>query len=62
MERERTEEGHPLHAFDTLLKDLATLTKNTVRVGHTEITFEQYAEPTQLQAWAFQLQDVSCRL
>ena len=62
VRRKRTEEGHPLHAFDTLLKDLATLTKNTVRVGHTEITFEQYAEPTQLQARAFQLLDVSYRL
>jgi hypothetical protein len=30
--------------------------------GHTEITFEQYAEPTQLQARAFQLLDVSYRL
>ncbi len=62
VRRKRTEEGHPLHAFDTLLKDLATLTKNTVRVGHTQITFEQYAEPTQLQARAFQLLDVSYRL
>lgn len=62
VRRKRTEEGHPLHAFDTLLKDLATLTKNTVRVGYTKITFEQYAEPTQLQARAFQLLDVSYRL
>ena len=60
--RKRSDEGHPLHAFDTLLKDLATLTKNTTRVGHTEVTFQQYAEPTALQRRAFELLGVSYRL
>jgi hypothetical protein len=60
--RKRNEEGEPLHSFRTLLKDLATLTKNTVEVEDTEIRFEQYAEPTPLQKRALQLLDVSPRL
>lgn len=62
VRRKRTDDGHPLHAFATLLKDLATLTKNTTQVADTEITFEQYAEPTKLQERAFELLDVSYRL
>lgn len=58
----RSDDGHPLHAFDTLLKDLATLTKNTTSVGDSDVTFEQYAEPTALQQRAFQLLEVSHRL
>jgi len=60
--RKRNEEGEPLHSFRTLLRDLATLTKNTVEVEDTEIRFEQYAEPTPLQERAFDLLDVSPRL
>lgn len=60
--RKRSEEGHPLHAFHTLLKDLATLTRNLTQVGDTEISFERYAEPTPLQQRAFGLLDVSYRL
>lgn len=62
VRRKRSEEGAPLHSFRTLLQDLATLTQNTVRVGGSEITFEQYARPTPLQARAFELLDVSYRL
>ncbi|HZD04541.1 MAG TPA: IS1634 family transposase, partial [Longimicrobiales bacterium] len=62
VRRRRTDQGHPLHAFDTLLTDLATLTQNTVQVADTEVRFEQYAEPTALQQRAFDLLDVSYRL
>jgi hypothetical protein len=31
--RKRTDDGHPVHSFRTLLADLATLTRNTVRFG-----------------------------
>ena len=29
----KTADGHPVHSFRTLLQDLATLTRNTVRLG-----------------------------
>lgn len=60
--RKRSEEGEPLHSFRTLMKDLATLTKNTVEVEDTEIAFEQYARPTELQERVFKLLDISYRL
>ncbi len=62
IRRKRTSDGLPVHSFRSLLQDLATLTKNTVRVGETPVRFEQYARPTQLQARAFQLLDLSYRL
>ena len=31
--RKRTDEGQTVHSFRTLLADLATLTRNTVRCG-----------------------------
>ena len=52
--RKRTEEGEPVHSFNTLLRDLATLTKNTVQVGE-HITFERLTRPTPLQQRAFDL-------
>jgi hypothetical protein len=51
--RKRTQAGEPVHSFRTLLKDLATLTKNRVRVGGG--TFEQLSTPTPLQHRAFDL-------
>jgi hypothetical protein len=56
----RTEEGLPVHSFQTLLKDLATLTKNRVRVGGSA-TFEQLARPTPLQQRALDLLGVPLR-
>jgi transposase len=49
----RTEEGFPVHSFQTLLKDLATLTRNEVRVG--EQTLQMLATPTPVQQRALQL-------
>ncbi len=43
--RKRTGEGLPVHSFQTLLRDLATLTKNTIRVGE-HITFDQITRPS----------------
>lgn len=60
--RKRTDEGLPVHSFRSLLDDLATLTKNTVRMGETDVTFERYAKPTQIQRKAFELLDISPRL
>ncbi len=59
--RKHTEDGLPVHSFRSLMSDLATLTKNTVRMGDTAVEFTQYARPTELQERAFQLLDVSYR-
>ena len=61
VRRKTDDEGRPLHSFRSLLKDLATLTKNTVRVADTPVTFEQYAQPTELQQRAFDRLQVSHR-
>lgn len=58
-ENKRTEDGLPVHSFETLLRDLATLTKNRMRFGRA--TFHQVARPTALQMRAFELLDVPWR-
>ncbi|MCI0483377.1 MAG: IS1634 family transposase [candidate division NC10 bacterium] len=56
----RTEDGFPVHSFQTLLKDLATLTKNYVQAKVPEApAFIQYSTPTPLQQKAFDLLGVS---
>jgi hypothetical protein len=54
--RKRTANSEPVHSFRTLLKDLATLTRNRVRAGSA--TFEQLSAPTRLQQRAFDLLQV----
>jgi hypothetical protein len=49
-----TADGHPVHSFRTLLTDLATLTRNTVRFG-TGLNATVLATPTALQKHAFDL-------
>ncbi len=49
----RTEEGLPVHSFQTLLKDLQTMAKNTIQMG--DITFEMITAPTPLQQRALDL-------
>jgi transposase len=53
----RTADGMPVHSFQTLLKDLATLTRNEVRVG--EQTLNMMATPTTVQQRALELLKVS---
>ena len=55
----RTQDGFPVHSLETLLKDLATLTKNRMRFG--QATFEQLTSPTPLQTRAFEHLQVSWR-
>jgi hypothetical protein len=57
----RTPEGFPVHSFPTLLAELATLTRNRVVPAGTDeqAAFEVLAEPTPLQARAFELIGVS---
>jgi hypothetical protein len=55
----RTGDGYPVHSFRTLLLDLATLTKNRVRVpGSPEAEFDLTTRPTVLQQRAFDLLEV----
>jgi hypothetical protein len=53
----RTEDGMPVHSFQTLLKDLATLTRNEVRMG--EQTLQMLATATPVQQQALELLKVS---
>jgi len=52
----QTVDGFPVHSFRTLLADLATLTRNRVRMG--EHLFDMLATPTTLQDRAFELLQV----
>jgi hypothetical protein len=50
-----TSAGQPAHSYRTLLTELATQTRNTVRLrGHTN-TFDKLTQPTPLQAQALDL-------
>jgi hypothetical protein len=53
----RTDDGLPVHSFRSLLADLATLTRNTVRLGR-EHTTQLLATPTPLQQRALNLLDI----
>jgi transposase len=56
----KTSDGLPVHSFQTLLKDLATLTLNEVRVG--EQTMQMLATATPVQLRALQLLQVSASM
>lgn len=52
----RTDDGEPVHSFQTLLNDLGTITKNRVRFqGAPEETTEMTTTPTPLQKRALEL-------
>jgi hypothetical protein len=57
----RTEDGLPVHSFQTLLKDLATIVKNRVqpKLAGAKIAFEKITCPTPLQQKAFDLLGLS---
>lgn len=56
----RTADGLPAHSFATLLKDLATLTKNRVQPKiFNSSSFDTLARPTQLQQKALSLLSVA---
>jgi DDE family transposase len=57
----RTDDGLPVHSFRTLLTDLATLTRNTVRWANAP-AMALLASPTQLQHRAFDLLAVKPQL
>jgi hypothetical protein len=47
--------GEPLHSYKSLLAELATLTRNTIRLPGTTATFDKLAEPNPIQTRALQL-------
>ncbi len=51
----RTDTGEPVHSYKSLLAELATLTRNTIRLPKTTATYEKLAEPTAIQATALEL-------
>jgi hypothetical protein len=55
----RTEDGLPVHSFQTLIADLATITKNTVVLNQTSTQI--LTTPTSLQQRALELLKVSLR-
>ncbi len=59
---QRLADDTPVHSFRSLLTQLATLTKNTVRVPASETTFDKLAVPTPLQTRALQLLGLSASL
>jgi hypothetical protein len=51
----RTTTGAPCHSYKSLLAELATLTRNTIRLPGTHATFHKLAEPNSTQARALEL-------
>jgi transposase len=50
-----TTSGEPCHSYKTLLAELATLTRNTLRLPDSTATFDKHTQPTPLQAHALDL-------
>jgi transposase len=51
----RTGRGEPAHSLRSLLEELKTQTRNSVRIHGSEATFQQLTTPTELQTRAHQL-------
>jgi Transposase DDE domain len=51
----RTTHGEPAHSLRSLLAELATQTRNTIRIADSHATLHQLTTPTELQAHAHQL-------
>ena len=59
----QTRDGQPVHSFQTLLADLATLTKNRVRFQRSnDAVMTVYAQPTILQQHALDLLQVQVNM
>lgn len=51
----RTAAGEPCHSYRSLIAELGTLTRNTIRLAGSDASFEKLAEPTPIQARALEL-------
>jgi hypothetical protein len=56
---QRTDDGMPVHSFQTLLQDLATVAKNRIRFGESALETTMFTTPTPLQQRALDLLQVS---
>ena len=57
----RTPDGLPVHSFQTLIADLATITRNTVTTALApDMPFTITTRPTPIQSKAFHLLAVNC--
>jgi hypothetical protein len=56
---QRTDEGMPVHSFQTLLQDLATVAQNRIRFGGSALETTMCTTPTPLQQRALDLLQVS---
>lgn len=63
-QKKRTEDDWPVHSFQTLLKDLATIVKNRVqpKLPGARVTFDKITCPTPLQQKAFDLLGISWQM
>ncbi len=55
----RTTTGEIAHSYKSLLAELATLTRNTIRLPGTVATFNKLAAPTPTQARALELAETA---
>jgi len=53
-----TEDGYPASNLPDLLAELATIARNTIRIGDVEHTFARLTKPTPLQARALELLNI----
>jgi len=51
----RTTTSQPCHSYRSLITELATLTRNTIRLAGAPASFDKLTEPTELQAHALEL-------
>ena len=59
----RSSDGLPVHSFQSLLRDLGTITRNIMALAtKPDATFVLYPNLTPIQERAFQLLEVSVRL
>jgi transposase len=59
----RTDDGLPVHSFQSLLGDLATVTRNIMAMNdQSDATFTLYPQLTEVQARAFQILGVAVNL
>ena len=54
-----TEKGHPVQSFRDMLRDLATLTRNRVRIAELDAEYDKLTTPTEYQRHVFSLLDVT---
>lgn len=55
----RTPSGHPVQSFQDLLRDLATLTRNRIRIADYDAIYDKLTAPTAYQQHVFNLLQVA---